>query len=128
MVKRWKAEDAKENFDAVLQASETDGPQIVTKDGEEVAVLLSAEQWRRLYPEPEKPPKYRNLKEWLLAPEARTENLVAQRHRPTELESPQPPTYRNLKEWITAPEPRMDDFVAPRIRPTKGRPPPTFED
>ena len=126
MVKTWTVEDAREDFDAVLRASETEGPQIVSESGKAVAVLLPIEQWRRMEERPK--PDHEAFKKLLMAPQSRAENLAAPHNMSTELESPQRPKYRNLKEWILAPEPRVDDFVAPRIRPTKLRPPPTFED
>ena len=91
MVKRWKAEDAKENFDAVLQASETDGPQIVTERGVPVAVLLPIELWRRMEERPK--PNHKAFWDLMMAPEPRTENLAAPRHRPTKLRPP--PTFED---------------------------------
>ena len=93
MVKTWKVEDAREDFDAILQASATEGPQTITRRGVEVAVLLPINQSRRPDEETEKRPKYRNLKEWLMAPEPRTENLAAPRLRPTKRRPP--PTFED---------------------------------
>ena len=59
---------------AILQAGHADGPQIVTKRGVDTAVLLPIEQWRKL----EKMTKP-DLKELLLTPEARTEELTPPR-------------------------------------------------
>ena len=53
-----------------------EGPQIVTKRGVETAVLLPIEQWRKL-----KRMTKPDLKELLLAPEARTEDLTPPRGR-----------------------------------------------
>lgn len=47
-MKRWPVQDAKARFSEFLQASLTRGPQLVTMRGEEAAVLVSVEQWRRL--------------------------------------------------------------------------------
>lgn len=74
MKKTWQVHEAKARFSEFLWASITDGPQIVSKRGVEVAVLVSIALWRRL----EKMEKA-NLKELLLAPEARTETLVPPR-------------------------------------------------
>ena len=93
MVKTWKIEDAREDFDAVLRASETDGPQIISERGKAVAALLPIEQWRRMGEESDNPPKYRNLKEWILAPEPKVDNFVAPRMRPTKLRPP--PTFED---------------------------------
>ena len=67
----WQVQEAKARFSEMLETSIAEGPQIVTKRGVETAVLVSIEQWRR-FEEMAKP----DLKELLLAPEARTEALT----------------------------------------------------
>jgi antitoxin Phd len=47
MEKTWPVQDAKARFSEMLRASE-EGPQHITHRGEEKAVLLSAEEYRRL--------------------------------------------------------------------------------
>ena len=74
MSRRWSAREARARFNELLAACETHGPQIVTKRGVETAVLLPIAQWRKLE-EMAKP----DLKELLLAPEARTEELTPPR-------------------------------------------------
>ena len=74
MEKIWQVQDAKARFSEFLEASLTEGPQIVTKRGVEAAVLVPIAQWRRLE-SMQKP----GLKELLLAPEARTEALTPPR-------------------------------------------------
>ena len=74
--KTWQVQDAKARFSEFLEASLADGPQIVTKRGVETAVLLPIEQWRRL----ERMTRP-DLKELLLASEARTEVLTPPRVR-----------------------------------------------
>ena len=76
MIKRWPVQDAKSRFSELLDTALTEGPQIVTKRGVEAAVLLPIEQWRRL----ERMTKP-DLKELLLASEARTETLTAARQQ-----------------------------------------------
>ena len=76
MSKAWQVQNAKARFSEFLEASLTEGPQIVTKRGVEAAVLVPIEQWRRL----EKMTKP-NLKELLLAPEARTDALTPPRSK-----------------------------------------------
>ncbi|HJM52000.1 MAG TPA: type II toxin-antitoxin system Phd/YefM family antitoxin [Alphaproteobacteria bacterium] len=82
MGKTWQVQEAKARFSEFLEASLKEGPQIVTKRGVEEAVLIPIEQWRRL----EKMTKP-NLKDLLLAPEARTKTLTPprgkHRHRAT---------------------------------------------
>lgn len=76
MGKTWQVQDAKARFSEFLEASLSDGPQIVTKRGVETAVLISIEEWRKL--ENTGRP---NLKDWLLAPEPRTETLTPPRRQ-----------------------------------------------
>ena len=76
MSKNWPVQEAKSRFNELLDATLAEGPQIVTSRGVETAVLLPIDQWRRL--ERLSSPK---LKEWLLAPEARTENLTPPRRQ-----------------------------------------------
>ena len=78
MSKTWQVQDAKARFSELLETSLAEGPQIVTKRGVETAVLVPIDEWRRL----EKRARP-DLKELLLAPEARTDVLTPprQRHR-----------------------------------------------
>ena len=69
-------QDAKSKFSELLDTAITEGPQIVTKRGVETAVLLPIEEWRRL----ERMTRP-DLKELLLATEARTEELTLPRRR-----------------------------------------------
>ena len=75
----WSVQDAKARFSELLDTVLAEGPQIVTKRGVEAAVLVPIKQWRRI----ERMARA-DLKELLLAPEARTEDLTPprqQRHR-----------------------------------------------
>jgi prevent-host-death family protein len=45
---RWQVQEAKQRFSEVLRAVESGEPQIVTKHGEEVAVLIDIAEYRRL--------------------------------------------------------------------------------
>jgi antitoxin Phd len=47
-VKTWPVQDAKARFSELLEASLTEGPQIVTRRGVEAAVLVPVETWRQL--------------------------------------------------------------------------------
>jgi prevent-host-death family protein len=76
MPRKWAVQDAKARFSEFLDATLAEGPQIVTKRGVEAAVLLPIEEWRRL----EKMTRP-DLKELLLASEARTEDLTPTRVR-----------------------------------------------
>jgi prevent-host-death family protein len=76
MHKAWQVQDAKARFSEFLDASLEEGPQIVTRRGVEAAVLVPIEQWRRM----EKMTKP-SLKDLLLAPEPRMEELTPPRTR-----------------------------------------------
>jgi prevent-host-death family protein len=73
-MKTWQVQEAKARFSEFLEASVSEGPQIVTKRGVEAAVLLPIDEWRRLQKKA-KP----SLKELLLAAEARTDDLTPPR-------------------------------------------------
>jgi antitoxin Phd len=45
---RWPVQDAKAHFNDLLEACLRDGPQMLTTDGAETAVLVPIEEWRRL--------------------------------------------------------------------------------
>ena len=74
MSKTWPVQDAKMRFSELIDTALAEGPQIVTKRGVETAVILPIEQWRKL----ERMAKP-DLKELLLSPEARTEELTPPR-------------------------------------------------
>ena len=76
MSKRWPVQDAKSKFSELLDTAIAEGPQIVTKRGVEAAVLLPIDQWRRL----ERMTRP-DLKELLLSPEARTDQLTPPRRQ-----------------------------------------------
>ena len=74
MSRKWAVQDAKSRFSELLDTTLAEGPQIVTKRGVETAVLVPIEQWRKL----ERMTRL-DLKESLLASEARTEDLAPPR-------------------------------------------------
>ncbi len=45
---RWQLQEAKQRFSELVRHARADGPQVVTKHGEEVAVVVSIEDYRRL--------------------------------------------------------------------------------
>ena len=49
---RWQVQEAKQRFSEVLRAAESGEPQIVTKHGEEIAVVIDIAEYRRLRGEP----------------------------------------------------------------------------
>ena len=76
MSRVWRVQDAKARFSELLETSLAEGPQVATKRGVEAAVLVPIDQWRRL----EKMTRP-DLKELLLAPEARTDTLTPPRKK-----------------------------------------------
>jgi antitoxin Phd len=58
----WQVQEAKQRFSELLRSVQAEGPQFVTKHGEEIAVVIDIEEYRRLHPEP----RPRTFKEWLL--------------------------------------------------------------
>lgn len=46
--KRWPVQDAKARFSELVDACVEDGPQTITRRGEETAVLVSRAEWERL--------------------------------------------------------------------------------
>ena len=76
MSKRWQVQDAKARFSELIETSLAEGPQIVTRRGVDTAVLVAIDEWRRME-ERARP----ELKELLLAPEARTDTLTPPRRK-----------------------------------------------
>lgn len=70
----WQVRDAKARFSKLLDAAIKEGPQIVTRHGVETAILVSIAEWQRLQ-QRDRP----TLKELLLAPEPRFENVIPRR-------------------------------------------------
>jgi len=48
MSERWQLQEAKQRFSEVIRSAATDGPQFVTRHGEEVAVIIDIAEYRRL--------------------------------------------------------------------------------
>lgn len=44
----WSLQDAKQRLSQLIRQAERDGPQVVTRHGREVAVVLSAATYRKL--------------------------------------------------------------------------------
>ena len=51
---RWQVQEAKQRFSEVLRAAATGEPQIVTRHGEEIAVVMDMAEYRRLRGEGER--------------------------------------------------------------------------
>lgn len=70
----WPVQDAKARFSELLDTCLREGPQIVSRHGQEQAVLVPMAEWRKLTQK-----NTPSLKKLLLAEEARTEYLVSPR-------------------------------------------------
>lgn len=70
----WKEQDAKARFRELLKASTKDGPQVITRHGAELAVLVSINEWKRL-----QKASRGSLKALLLAPKPRFPNIAVKR-------------------------------------------------
>jgi len=44
----WQLQEAKQRFSEVIRAVEREGPQIITRHGEDVAVIIEIGQWHAL--------------------------------------------------------------------------------
>ena len=45
---RWQVQEAKQRLSELLRYAHEDGPQVITRHGEEIAVVLDMDQYRRL--------------------------------------------------------------------------------
>jgi len=75
-MKAWPVQDAKARFSEMLETCLREGPQLVTRRGQEAAVLIPIEEWERIA-KASKP----TLRELLLADFARTDDLVPPRRK-----------------------------------------------
>lgn len=44
----WQLQEAKQHFSELIRSVSTDGPQFVTRHGQEVAVVIDIDEYRRL--------------------------------------------------------------------------------
>ena len=61
-MKTWQVHDAKARFSELLNAAQSEGPQMVLRRGEETAVVVSKEEWQRL-----KAKAPITIREWLMS-------------------------------------------------------------
>ena len=45
---RWQIQDAKQRFSEMIRAVTSEGPQVITRHGEDVAVVVDIDEYRRL--------------------------------------------------------------------------------
>jgi antitoxin Phd len=82
-MRSWSVQDAKARFSELLETCLKEGPQVVTKRGEDAAVLVPVDDWQRL-----KRSARPSLKDLLLAETPRTEIPVPKRGRRQRREPP----------------------------------------
>jgi prevent-host-death family protein len=51
-MKEWQLQDAKQRFSELVRAAESEGPQVVTRHGKEVAVMVDVSTYRAVRWEP----------------------------------------------------------------------------
>jgi prevent-host-death family protein len=47
---KWQVQEAKQRFSELIRQTLAEGPQVVTRHGQEVVVVVSAEEYRRTHP------------------------------------------------------------------------------
>jgi antitoxin Phd len=72
----WQLQEAKARFSELVDRAVAVGPQVVTRRGEATVVVVSVAEWDDL-----KARARPTIKDWLLAPHARTEELVPPRRK-----------------------------------------------
>lgn len=72
----WQLQEAKARFSKLVDRAIAVGPQIVTRRGEATVVVVSVAEWDDL-----KARARPTIKDWLLAPHARTDELVPPRRK-----------------------------------------------
>ena len=76
----WPIQGTHDRLAEVLETTLREGPQTVTKDGIDVAVVVPITEWRRITGANDASPrghsaKYGSMVDWLLAPEPKIDNL-----------------------------------------------------
>jgi prevent-host-death family protein len=88
-MKTWPVQDAKARFNELLDTCLREGPQLVTRHGEETAVLVPMREWRQL-DHSAKP----TLKELLLRDSGRAEFQIPSRGKRYRRAASAPPRQR----------------------------------
>jgi len=76
--KKWPLQDAKARFSEVVRRANADGPQVVTYRGVDRAVVVSAQEYRRLRP---KRPSFVDMLLAIPKLDDRTVDLINRRSR-----------------------------------------------
>lgn len=76
----WQLQEAKQRFSELVRRAEKEGPQVVTRHGEEVVVVVPAEEWRRMS-ERDGGEKKMDFKEFLMSAPEGLEMIIPERPR-----------------------------------------------
>jgi len=81
----WQLQEAKQKFSELVRRAEKEGPQVVTRHGEEVVVVVPAEEYRRMSGRDGE--KKMDFKEFLMsAPDLSVLDLERPREMPRDVE------------------------------------------
>ena len=81
----WQLQEAKQRFSELVRRAEREGPQVVTRHGEEVVVVVPAEEYRRMSERDGE--KEMDFKEFLMsAPDLSVLDLERPREMPRDVE------------------------------------------
>ncbi len=81
----WQLQEAKQRFSELVRRAEREGPQVVTRHGEEVVVVVPAEEYRRM--KEREGGKKMDFKEFLMsAPDFSVLDLKRPRELPRDVE------------------------------------------
>ncbi|MDP9454662.1 MAG: prevent-host-death protein [Actinobacteria bacterium] len=81
----WQLQEAKQRFSELVRRAEREGPQVVTRHGEEVVVVVPAEEYRRMKEREEG--KEMDFKEFLMSgPDLSVLDLERPRELPRDVE------------------------------------------
>lgn len=77
----WQVQEAKQRFSELVRRTLDEGPQVVTRHGEEVVVVIAADEYRRTHPQDEP-----SLAEYLMSgPDLSQLDLTRSRELPREI-------------------------------------------
>jgi antitoxin Phd len=71
----WQLQEAKQKFSELVRRTLEEGPQVVTKHGEEVVVVVPGEEFRRMSKDGEK----MDFKEFLMSAPEGLEHIIPER-------------------------------------------------
>ena len=75
MLSQWQLQEAKQQFSRVVELARTEGPQVVTKHGDAVVVVVDVQEFRRLRGE------HGDFRDFLMGPPYATAELPLDRDR-----------------------------------------------